>query len=82
MAVNIALELELAARELRLGQIAAGCDGFGGCVDELARLLALPANAEGAAQLLPHLQDALAAQERADWLALADLLQYELAERL
>jgi len=80
--VNLTEELERAARELRLGHVAAGCDAFGRCADELARLLALPANADGAAQLLPYLQEALAAQERADWLALADVLQYELAERL
>ena len=82
MAVTVAADLEAAAHELRLGHVAAGCDAFARCADELGRLLAQPANAEAAALLLPLLQEALAAQQRADWIALADVLQYELAERL
>ena len=82
MELSLADELRAAADELRRGHGAAGAEAFGAAVERLARLLELPANADAAAALLPALQEALAAQERGDWIGLADLVQYELAARL
>jgi hypothetical protein len=71
-----------AAHELRRGHIGAGTHAVEGALAELARLLSQPANAEAAPVLLPWLQQALEAQGRSDWTALADCLEHGLATLL
>lgn len=75
-------QLERAAHELRRGHTGAGSRAVEEALAELARLCSLPANAEGARVLVPLLEEALGAQQRADWIGLADVLEHGLAALL
>lgn len=82
MAVSVADRLVRAAHELRRGHTAAGARAVEEALGELGRLLAQPANAGAARVLLPRLEEALAAQQRGDWIGLADALEHRLAALL
>ncbi|WP_413736104.1 hypothetical protein [Shewanella sp. BJSY2023SW005] len=64
-----------AAHAFRLGHEAEGSQLLRECLDQLEPLLTELPHSEAIIQLLPHM---LAAQERHDWLGLADYLEYEL----
>lgn len=74
------LRLVAVAHDLRRGASAAALSAFadltGELIDELGK------SGSRAAELTPIIELALAAQERADYLGLADLLEYELAPGL
>ncbi len=76
MAGSLSARLDEVVRELRLGAEAAGCDAFG---EFLGALIAdLEAGTLRPEPLLPILELAMGAQQRTDYVGLADLLQYEL----
>jgi hypothetical protein len=70
--------LQAAARAFRLGMEAQGQEAFVAFVDALQAELALPRGAAVAPRLQPLLPELLAAQERGDFLRVADLLEHEL----
>ena len=81
MAIDLLREFETVGRSLRLGMEAKGCAVLVLCLDELEKQLPnLPLEVTN--QILPYLGDALAAQERKDYLLVADLLEYEIAPLL
>ncbi|QSX28987.1 hypothetical protein JYB88_12065 [Shewanella cyperi] len=63
------------AHKLRLGQEADGSRDFGACIDLLTGILP---ELQDTKAVMALFQTMLAAQERHDWLALADCLEYEL----
>ncbi|MGE6454354.1 hypothetical protein ACQKC5_18410 [Shewanella baltica] len=67
------------AHKFRLGKEAEGSVEFSECINRLEPLLTDPTKTQAFIQLFPAM---LAAQERYDWLALADLLEYELPIQL
>ena len=69
------MKLILTASKFRLGYEADGSHDFAHCIDQLKPLLPELTNAETVVALF---RDMLAAQERHDWLALADSLEYDL----
>ena len=74
-------EFEEVGRALRLGMEAQGNAALVHCLDELQkRLCDLPGETTNA--ILCHLEQALAAQQRKDYLLVADLLEYEIAHLL
>jgi len=64
------------ARDLRLGASASALSAFAEFITALTE--ALPTLGDRVTELMPLLEVALAAQERADYLGLADVLEYEL----
>jgi hypothetical protein len=67
-------KLRLTANAFRLGKEGQACESFRECIDLLAPMMSqLPA-----AELTTYMSAILAAQERHDWLAVADGLEYEL----
>jgi len=68
------------ARDLRRGASAAALSAFAEFTGDLVE--ALPSIGERVAELMPTIEAALAAQQRADYLGLADVLEYELAPTL
>lgn len=66
----------------RVGMPARGNDALARFVGLLQELLGRSGTDEGAGRLLPHLSQIIAAQERGDYLRVADLLEYELLPRL
>ncbi|QSX36114.1 hypothetical protein [Shewanella sedimentimangrovi] len=75
--VNIILVPKLisTAHKLRLGHEADGSHDFGECLDLINGILP---ELQDSGALMALFQNMLAAQERHDWLALADCLEYEL----
>ena len=69
------MKLILTASKFRLGYEADGSHDFAHCIDQLKPLLPELTNAETVVALF---RDMLAAQERHDWLSLADSLEYDL----
>lgn len=67
------------AHKLRLGHEADGSHDFRECIDLINDVLTEMQNTVAVMTLF---QDMLAAQERHDWLALADCLEYELPLQL
>ncbi|VEF25291.1 Uncharacterised protein [Shewanella baltica] len=63
------------AHKLRLGHEADGSHDFGECIDLMNSILPEMKNTM---TVMAMFQNMLAAQERHDWLALADCLEYEL----
>jgi len=63
------------AHKLRLGHEADGSHDLGECLDVINGILS---ELQDTASLMVLFQDMLTAQERHDWLALADCLEYEL----
>lgn len=74
-------QLEAAAALFRLGREAEGNTAFARIVERLQSELGA-AGPEAVAPLLPTLQSIFAAQQRGDWLFVADLLEYELGKML
>lgn len=74
--------LRSAAVAFRLGMEAQGNEAFVGFVDRLAPLLADPERAQAAGEIGPFLPEIVAAQQRGDFLRVADLLEYEVGPRL
>jgi len=84
--------LHAAVRAFRVGMEAQGNDHLIAFVNHLAEVLSAarhkPPDGAGKehlppqAEILPFLETALAAQERGDFLFVADLLEYEIAPRL
>ena len=70
--------LRRSAREFRLGAEAAGGEAFAEFIGALTTELGRAQGALEPKRLLPILQRALEAQERSDFVALADVLEYEL----
>lgn len=64
---------------LRLGQEAEASEQFRLCIDLLEPELTTHKNRQSIINILPLI---LAAQERNDWLSLADFLEYDLVELL
>lgn len=82
MVDRLRLQIVLLAHNYRIGAIGAASDGFAKLIDDLIHFLqAAPAGVDPA-QLLPWIQQGLAAQQRADFLELADILQFEVSPRL
>ena len=71
----LTMKLISTANKFRLGYEADGSHDFAHCIDQLKPLLPELTNAETVVALF---RDMLAAQERHDWLALADSLEYDL----
>ncbi len=67
------------AHRFRLGQEAEGSQRLRECIDHLEPMLPTLQQANQVIQLVPLM---LAAQERHDWLGLADYLEYELQQLL
>lgn len=67
------------AHKLRLGQEADGSSDFGECIVLITTILPELQNTKAMMTLFRHM---LATQERHDWLALADCLEYELPLQL
>ena len=65
------------AKNFRLGHEAEASHEFRKCIELLEELLPEKQNQE---EIMSLLRDMLAAQERNDWLSLADYLEYELTE--
>ncbi|MCL1139666.1 hypothetical protein [Shewanella pneumatophori] len=63
------------AHQLRLGHEAQGSLQLTECIDKLIELQPSLTNNQ---QIMPILSSMLAAQEKHDWLGLADALEYEL----
>jgi hypothetical protein len=81
LAIDWFREFEEVGRALRLGREAQGCAALVQCLDKLQQQLAdLPLELTN--QILVHLGVALAAQQRKDYLQVADLLEYEIAPLL
>lgn len=79
--INWFSEFEEVGRALRLGMEAQGSAALVHCLDKLQqRLCELPGETTNA--ILLHLEQALAAQQRKDYLLVADLLEYEIAPLL
>lgn len=72
--------LDAAARDFRLGMEAAGNECFVSFVDALMVVLADPGPEDEA--LAVWLPEIVAAQERGDFLRVADVLEYEVRGRL
>ncbi|MGL5028310.1 MAG: hypothetical protein ACRC6P_20385 [Shewanella oncorhynchi] len=71
----LTIKLISTATKFRLGYEADGSHDFAHCIDQLKPLLPELTNTETVLQLFSEM---LAAQERHDWLALADSLEYDL----
>ena len=67
------------AHTLRMGQEAEGSMRLRECLDHLEPMLPTLINSPA---ILAKIPDMLAAQERQDWLGLADFLEYELPKLL
>lgn len=72
-------ELIAVAHLLRVGKEVHGSKQLRSCLHELEKRLSNLNNKQRILSLLPQM---LAAQERSDWLALADYLEYELPHLL
>ncbi|PTA50802.1 hypothetical protein C9I43_09925 [Shewanella morhuae] len=72
---ELVMKLITTASKFRLGHEADGSHDFAHCIDQLKPLLPELTNAMTVVQLF---REMLAAQERHDWLALADSLEYDL----
>jgi hypothetical protein len=71
--------LEPVVRDLRLGASAAALAAFADFIGEFTAILPSLTDKAGVLDtLMPMLDVALAAQERSDYLGLADVLEYEL----
>ncbi|MCG9737605.1 hypothetical protein L1D32_05495 [Shewanella insulae] len=77
--IAIASDFTEAARSFRLGQEAEGSQRLREGLDLLEPLLSSHPQAQLIFQLIPNM---LAAQERHDWLGLADYLEHELCALL
>ncbi len=71
-----------AARAFRVGMEAQANEEFVSFVDLVIPLLGRPSHAEAALELAPVLPEVVAAQQRGDFLRVADLLEYEIGPRL
>lgn len=81
MAVDWFHEFEGVSRPFRLGMEAQGCLALVSCIDQLQPLLSsFPGHI--AQQLISFLEVALLAQERKDYLLVADMLEHEIAPLL
>jgi hypothetical protein len=81
MAIDWFCEFEKISRPMRLGMEAQGCLALVSCIDKLQPLLSsFPSHT--AQQMLGFLEAALLAQERKDYLLVADLLEHEIAPLL
>lgn len=81
MVIDWFQEFEGVSRPLRLGMEAQGCLALVSCIDKLQPLLSdLPGDT--AQQLIGFLEVALLAQERKDYLLVADMLEHEIAPLL
>ena len=80
MAGQLTERLVPIVRDLRLGASAAALSAFAEFTGALIE--ALTARGDGAEDLMPTIELAAAAQGRADYVGLADVLEYELAPRL
>jgi len=81
MVVDWFCEFENVSRHFRLGMEAQGCLALVMCIDKLQPLLFdLPVDTTQ--QMMGFLEKALSAQERKDYLLVADLLEYEIAPLL
>ncbi len=78
---GITVNLELAALAFRLGQEATGCERLTGFIDGLLPTLG-SASADRVHQLEKVLGETLQAQQRKDFILVADLLEYEVAPLL
>ncbi len=74
--------LEEAARLFRLGQEGAGSDALARFTEALWQELAAGRVQVGPEALGPALQEAISAQERGDYLWVADMLEHELKPML
>jgi hypothetical protein len=74
-------ELKAAADLFRLGREAEGNTAFARVVERLQAELG-DAGAATLAPLFPTLEAIVSAQERSDWLFVADLLEYQLGKML
>jgi hypothetical protein len=81
MAIDWFHEFETVSRPMRLGMEAQGCAALVLCIDKLQPLLA-GLSAHTTQQMMKFLEDALMAQERKDYLLVADLLDYEIVPLL
>ena len=72
---ELVMKLITTASKFRLGYEADGSHDFSNCIDLLKPLLPGLTNAVTVVQLFSEM---LAAQERHDWLSLADSLEYDL----
>ncbi|GIU46257.1 hypothetical protein [Shewanella algidipiscicola] len=72
---TLIIKLISAAHKFRLGHEADGSHDFAQCIDLLKPILPELQNAVTVVELF---REMLAAQERHDWLALADSLEYDL----
>tara|TARA_R110002126_G_scaffold7571_16_gene37094 strand:- start:731 stop:979 length:249 start_codon:yes stop_codon:yes gene_type:complete len=76
---KIITQLVTTSNLFRLGKEAEAAKQFHLCIDLLESELAAHKNRRSIISLLPQI---LAAQERNDWLSLADFLEYDLVEML
>jgi len=81
MAIDWFHEFESVSRPLRLGMEAQGCLALVSCIDKLQPLLSNFSD-HTAQQLIGFLEGALLAQERKDYLLIADMLEHEIAPLL
>lgn len=81
MAIDWFHEFEGVSRPLRLGMEAQGCLALVSCIDQLQPLLSSFPD-DTAQQLIGFLDVALLAQERKDYLLVADMLEHEIAPLL
>jgi hypothetical protein len=70
--------LRTSVRQFRLGMEGAGSASLVKLVDALLNLLAAPERSQLSTRLLPLLKDIIAAQQRGDYLYIADILEYEI----
>jgi len=71
-----------AAISFRVGMPAKGNDALVAFIDLLQRRLEALGSEEAAQAVLPYLTEIIGAQQRGDTLRIADLLEYEVLERL
>ena len=75
-------KLGAASRAFRVGMEARANEEFVGFIDLMLPLLGRESHAQAALELAPILPEVVAAQQRGDFLRVADLLEYEIAPRL
>ncbi len=78
MAGDLISKLDGLVLDFRIGATAAANDAFGALVGDLITFLESAESGVDPTRIMPILQRGLEAQQRADYIGLADLLQYEL----
>jgi hypothetical protein len=82
MTEQLKTQIHSIANDFRMGTVGAASDAFASFINDLIAFLGSAPSDVDQAALLPLLERGLGAQQRADYIALADVLQYEIAPLL